>query len=603
MSDKPFVKLLSGYETDSEDGYGGKRFFCRKISGNATRVAKNKMLRNFLGGAAVFGRRLAYSSTRAYGAFFMGFGLIAMLTVLVKDYLGFYESLPISSVIVGAIFALIGIGFVVTDNPLCVATQRFALTDLIFFEFFCLKRLGEDPDEKGISPVFALIVGMLIALPSAFIPAIYLAIGIGVCAYLILSFSSPEFSLFFGFLVMPYISVIRVDSRLMLCLLVGVTLVSFFSKVLVGKRVFFFEQYDALLLLFNLPILLSGIFLKGVLSFESSLIMLILSTGYIVTGSLITNRRIANYVISAIIVSSLPVSCIAAMEFFLKAGTPGFVGSSATFSDPSELATFLLLVATCCVYFVFSRGKRSAKVIYFSFLALTLLALGLSKCMWAFVAALIGVGIYGLTKLARFSGFFVALISLLPYGVPLLGRDLLMRIAHHPHFASFNFGFNVNLWEVGLSIFKDHFLTGVGIGAQSFAEEYEKYASTGGVYENCGNFLIQLGCEAGVFTLAILILIFAVRLRHSASYLPYVKHTQLGELSCFCTCAIAILFVFGAFTYVFSDITMYYLFWCVFGIGAAALRVSRQEFDDRVGYFKDEASSQSSSVDIYIKQK
>ena len=63
------------------------------------------------------------------------------------------------------------------------------------------------------------------------------------------------------------------------------------------------------------------------------------------------------------------------------------------------------------------------------------------------------------------------------------------------------------------------------------------------------------------------------------------------------------LVIFGAFTYIFSDITMYYLFWCMFGIGSAALRVSKQEYDDRAGYFSDGSGSDAASVDILIKYK
>ena len=603
MSDKAFLKLLSGYENVTEEGIPGKRFFCRKISGSATFVNKTRFSRVVFGGAARLGDRLAYSSTRAYGMFFLGFGLLSMLVTLARDYLGYYESLPISVLVVGAVFALIGIPFVLVDEPICLAFQRFVVTDYIFFEFFCLKRMSEDDEQKGIAPPLGLVLGILLALLGIVIPIGYVALGIAVAAYLFLSMTSPEFSLFFSFLAMPYLSLVRFSRELLLCFLVLVTLVSFAYKVLVGKRVFFFEQYDAVILLFNIPILLGGIFLKGVASFESSVLMLILCTGYVLTGSLITNRRLANCVVNAVVTSSVPLSVIAVVEFARGVGKAGFRGATATFSDPSELAAFLLLSAVCCLYFVLERHKRSHRIFYFVILVLTVVSLAFTMRVWAFVAAMLGVIVYGIVKLRRFSGAFVAAVSLLPYAIPFLGRNLLMRVAHLPAFKIFDLGQSVNLWEVGLSILRDHPFTGVGIGAQSFAEEYEKYAATGGVFNDCGNFLIQLGCEAGVFTVGILLILFAIRLRHNAVYQPYVKTALLGELSCFATSAISVLVIFGAFTYIFSDITMYYLFWCMFGIGSAALRVSKQEYDDRAGYFSDGSGSDAASVDILIKYK
>ena len=40
------------------------------------------------------------------------------------------------------------------------------------------------------------------------------------------------------------------------------------------------------------------------------------------------------------------------------------------------------------------------------------------------------------------------------------------------------------------------------------------------------------------------------------------------------------LIVYGAFNYIWKDMVMYYLFWCVFCIGSAALRISKREHDD-----------------------
>ena len=75
----------------------------------------------------------------------------------------------------------------------------------------------------------------------------------------------------------------------------------------------------------------------------------------------------------------------------------------------------------------------------------------------------------------------------------------------------------------------------------------------------------------------------------------------MSALSEITTVSVIMLMVYGVFNYIWSDMTMYYLFWCVFGIGSAVLRISKQEFDDRVAYFSDGSAEDSSSIDITIR--
>ena len=64
-------------------------------------------------------------------------------------------------------------------------------------------------------------------------------------------------------------------------------------KVLLGKRLFHFEQYDAVMLIFMLFSLISGIFNKGLDSFENSLVIIALSLTYFLVSNILVNRRLA----------------------------------------------------------------------------------------------------------------------------------------------------------------------------------------------------------------------------------------------------------------------------------------------------------------------
>ena len=131
--------------------------------------------------------------------------------------------------------------------------------------------------------------------------------------------------------------------------------------------------------------------------------------------------------------------------------------------------------------------------------------------------------------------------------------------------------------------------------------EYSKYAYLETLPANSGNFLLEIGCEAGVFALVTFIAIFAIRIRHRSAYTPYIRGSQHVLINRFSTIALVVLFVYGILTSLWSDMTMYFLFWVVFGLGSAVLRVSRQEHDDLVAYYRDGAGQDASAIDITLR--
>jgi hypothetical protein len=64
---------------------------------------------------------------------------------------------------------------------------------------------------------------------------------------------------------------------------------------------------------------------------------------------------------------------------------------------------------------------------------------------------------------------------------------------------------------------------------------------------------------------------------------------------------VAILLSAGLTEYIWSDVTVYYLFWCILGLGSAALRIAKREHDDKVMYYGDLASVDSSVLDVKIR--
>lgn len=600
MAKRTFGEFLSGY-TVNDPNSSGKKFWVETVTGSANRVSITRFSKYISRFFAKLSKVVSYTQSRTYGALLCVFGVLSLVLHFVKDYLGMYDSVPLDVVTYGVLLALLSIPFFVSEKPLSVALQSNPVTDYIFFEFFCIRRMHKDESEKGAPMFVGALAGVIFAVLGAILPLWTVVFGLVGFVYLFLTFLSPEFSFFSIFIVMPYLSF---DSDgIFLAALVAVTLISYSRKVALGKRVYYFEQYDTGLFVMLFCILISGIFLKGVESFVSSIVMILLGMGYILASSLVTNRRLADCLINAVIISAIPVSVIAIVESafeIAKYGFASFEGATATFDKPYTLAIFLTVSLFFSVYFVDVRRRRAAKALYAVTAAINLIALLCTASFWVFGAIIIGLAAFPLQKTRHVSGIWVLLLSVVSYTLLFLPNRYLDALASYELVEKLGLSSSIERWQTAVAMLKDNLFLGVGIGEESFISEIGKYVSEVN-YNNSGNFLLEIACEAGIISLAAFFLIYVIRVRHRDIYRPYVKNSSVSKISSYTTVITVMLMAYGTFNYIWADMTMYYLFWCVFGLGSATLRVAKSEFDDRSAYFKDGSAEDASSIDITIR--
>ena len=600
MAKRTMLEFLSGYTTNDENS-SGKKFCVETVTGSANRVSITRFGKHVSRFFDKLTKVVSYTQSRTYGALLCVFGVLSLILNLIKDYVGSGYSVPIEVVMMGVVLSVLSIPFFVSDKPLSVALQSNPITDFIFFEFFCIRRMHKNDTEKGMSIAWGIILGVLLAALGAIFPLWYVVLGFGIAVYLFLTFMSPEFSFFSIFLIMPYLSF---DTNgFFLAALVALTLVSYARKVALGKRVYYFEQYDMGLFVMLFCILVSGIFLKGVESFVSSVVMILLGMGYVMSSSLVTNRRLADCLINAVIISAIPVSFVAIFEAIFKISKYGFnsfEGASATFDKPYTLAIFLMVSLCFSLYFVDVRRRRSAKALYAVTTVINFVALFFTMSFWAFCALIIGAVAFLVQKMRHASGLTLLILSVFMYALLFLPVGYLNAISSTRAISLLGISDSIQRWPGSFAMLKDNLFLGVGIGADSFASEMIKYTPDFS-YLNSGNFFIEIACEAGIISLAAFLLIYFIRVRHRSIYQPYIKNSSVSKISSYTTVITVILMVYGAFNYIWADMTMYYLFWCVFGLGSAALRVAKSEFDDRVAYFSDGSTEDASSIDISIR--
>lgn len=604
MAKRALFDFVNGYEEpDSVGGRSitGKRFFSRSYSGSMTKQKQRIKSMRFFGFLGSLSRLISYTSTKVYGAASLTFGLSTLLLHFIKDYFGAYSSAPTSSLIIGIAFSIFAVPFLLFDRPISLFLQDFTVTDYIFFEFFCIKRTYRSDGEGSIPMAIAIICGGILALLGYFVPVWIIAAVIGVSVFVYISLLSPEFAFLASQLILPYLNYIPY-SNIVFSSVIILCVLSFLRKSVSGKRVIFFEQYDLLIALLLLFIMISGIFVKGVESFSGAVIMLVMSLGYFLAGNIVTNRRLADRAIGALVISSVPTAFIAFGQLIYYAAVGNAAqalraGLSSSFSAPDVFAVFLVVSITFTVTLI-KQNRGAARIFYSAVIFVDSAALLLTGELFAVFSLLLGIAAYYALKARAWSALLLPLLFLVPYAVfliPTSAKEAVFSILP----TTLGAIDLMALWRTAFSLFRENLFIGIGIGGDSFAEEMAGQGIFGVADSN--NLFLELGLEAGVFALVIFAFLLLVRLRHRATYYSYVKSSQVSTLAPIVSVSIFCLLCLGATDYIWSDASMFYLFWCVFGLGSATLRVAKKEHDDRILYYEDTRRTYSSSLDVQIR--
>ena len=571
------------------------KFFTREISGSFTQGMKQLHSRRLFRISHAISELISHISTRLYGTMLLCFGLLSSLIY----FLGISADGGITTPVLGILLAGLSIPFLLTDKPLPVFLQDFRPTDYIFFEFFCMKRHSTMESVKTFPIAVAIVIGAIPALLSVFIPMwqVTLAIAILICIYI--GMASPEFIFLSSLLCLPYIRFIPY-SEIVFSLAILLALVSFVRKVIYGRRVLYIEQYDILIGIMLLFILISGIFVKGVESFGGSIKMIIFALGYILAGNIITNRRLAELSANSVIISGVAASLISIGQVI---STLVRLGSSAdqdsfnfVLARQDGVAVSLMVSMVFAVGMIgVARGGRRALAIISSFLCLT--SLVISGELLAITSLIIAIGAFVIIRHNKLPGVFLPLLLGVSVAVLLLPDSFLNIVfASSPSVISAEDLFE--LWNKSLQVMSHHLAIGIGIGSESFGQEMAAVGVVG--HPDSSNLFIELGLEAGILAPMCLIILLITRMKHRSMQYLYVRNSQIERISILSGACLFSLLAFGMVNYIWSDASACYLFWCIFGIGSASLRVAKRDYDDRVIYYEESSAQDSSVIDIEI---
>lgn len=597
MAKNKSFDFIDGYEMPKENADKlNKIFYSREISGTggseARRLSGSALYRFF---SRIF-KSITYTATKTYGACMLAFGLITISLHFVKEYLHVFETGNSYALIIGALLSAISVPLLSREKPPAVLASEFSVTDYIFFDFLCMKKVYYTGVERGIAPWVGALLGVVLATLGFFfpVPSVLICVMLGIFAYI--AFISPEFAFFSSLIVIPYLSFIPY-SRTLFAALILLATVSFLRKTMLGKRVIHLEQYDVVLIVFVVALLVGGIYRTSLESLANSGEMALLTIGYMLASNIVTNRRLADRTISAIALSSLPISVISLVTFIVASAKGGArellgVGISSGFESVDAYAAFLLVAIAFSA--ILSYEHRGAiRALYTVVILLDVIALVLTGELFALLALICGTLAYFILKLREASVPLLIILELVPYLLFFLPSALTEGLfAILPTTPSADE--TLALWRESLLALPSRVFVGSGIGEPLGLNL--PFATT-----EAHNLFLGIALEGGVILLLLLVLILLVRLRHRVTYFPYIKGTQMGKAEPIIEATLLSLIIYGATDFIFAQRSLYYLFVVVFGLGSAALRIARKEHDDRILYYEETKKQDSSVLTVIIK--
>ncbi len=619
MSSK-FLDFLFGYESSEkkfEESHHvtlGKHF-AAKIIGNSGRgrtkaIISHPVIKFF----SHLHKSLACLPIKTYGAISLFFGISTLLMNFAEYYFQKLPDSPAFALIIGAIFTFVSIPLICIDCPLAEFLQKHTVTDTLFFEILCLRRIRKaEMIQIEFKWLFPIIIGVVIAAAGFILPLSIVLISIFALVIFSLALSSPEFMFVATIFSIPIFPLIP-NSTTVLCVSVALMLISFAIKVIVGKRQFHFEQYDFIIIAFMLFVLISGIFLGGIQSFKQSLAFIMLTSTYFVASNIIVNRRVAEGFINVFLSSSIPTAIYAIINYYvspaqnqawLDSSFEGKINARATgtFGNPNIYAVFLLVVIIFSAIFAADKSIGKKRYLYIFPLIINTFAMVLTWTRGAWIALILSAAAYIVIRSRKCTKLMLIPIIALPLLILIMPASITDRFLSSFNPDDSSVSSRLSVLRSSLAMFRDNIFAGVGIGENAFSKEFLKYAEDSVTAPHSHNLFLEIGCEAGIFALILFIYLLIIRIRHRASYAKYVRNSSVDHFCTMSGTALFALLAFGMTDYIWYNSQMLVLFFAVFGIGSATLRISKNEYNEAILSTLDDDSDTAAEINISIGKR
>ncbi len=563
--------------------YGRLRPFRIRL---ANTVAHSRVLAAARDAAAL----LRHTETRIYGVLFGTFGIYTILVWVIRYFATYTQNADYSVLITGIVILVLSLPLLLMARPLCATVQESAILSVLLYRFVGLPRHTYVRGHHAVmNGTVAFLGGSALGILVFFVHPLWILASLGCLLAFFLLLSSPELCLFSGLFLSPFL-ILTEGPSFVLAVVAALGLLSFFTKVLLGKRIFSFGPVDMAVLLLIFWHVVAAFFSYGGSSSVTLALQhaLLIGGAYFLSAGLLNTAAQVERAVNALLSGGVVVAALGLFQQLTGNTLAAWLDNAlyariseritTVFADPSVLGVYLILL----IPFTLARmlHRESHPLSRFS-ACLSCLVLMVAVIYTCSRGAWIGILVALLVFLVACNPHMLYLVIPVAVCIPFLwqqGESPFGALSGATTVVSSTASYRSQVWRGVWAMLNDRPFGGIGAGQDAFCALYPYYALSGaeGAIHSY-NLFLQLWCEGGLVAPLLFGLFLLALYQCLLTHRRAEGNDTLRLYNIAAGCGMLAVLVNGLMDAVFYNSRVMFIFYAIAGVAVALPRVGAAE--------------------------
>ena len=266
------------------------------------------------------------------------------------------------------------------------------------------------------------------------------------------------------------------------------------------------------------------------------------------------------------------------VDLTVNEGMPGRVESF--FDNPNTFAEVLILLLPLVLALILCSHRPLSRLVACGVFAVGIVALGMtySRASWVGMACAMVVMVF-LWKPKLIPAFVVLSILCVPF----LPDTIWHRILTITNTSDSSTASRIPLYEAAIEVIRKSPISGAGLGTaatQAYISDFNLYHAQA-PFVHAHNFFLEVWIEAGLLGIVGFVSAMLWNIKKTAHTVRHCRPSAARTITCGACAAMCGAMVCGLADYLWNYPIVMCIFWFVFAVGSAGIKLCRQEMKDR----------------------